>query len=312
MAVKLPKMTMKSLQIELNLFKEELKITRKELEGVKEELNDVKEERKNEKEAVDYPKLNSDNEFSCKICDQTFRLKKTLKKHNQSNHTELTQCKSCDKTFRKACDLELHIKDNHESAGHLECDICGKTFVLKWRLEKHQDIHINKNIRKFHYFNNQKCCPFEAIGCMFAHSLSEKCKYGEMCTKKLCSFQHQKKDVTENEHEDNLENKDDLENLVEDNVGDDNQIEMTEDEEYFDLYVEHNFSLIYEKYVSSRRQINCYLCEFCSKSKILRNIQGELKEHLESNHAEIITDYDPEDFEFENDYHEEFLDFFLQ
>ena len=168
MAVKLPKITLKSLQTELNVFREELKITRKELEDVKEELKNVKDERKSEKETVEDPKGISEKEFSCKICDQSFRSKKTLKYHNQSNHNKLIKCKSCDKTFENNCDLELHINENHDSAEHLECVKCGKRFVLEWRLKKHQEIHTNKNIRKCHYFNNQKCCPFEVIGCTFS------------------------------------------------------------------------------------------------------------------------------------------------
>ena len=56
-----------------------------------------------------------------------------------------------------------------------------------------------------------------------------------------------------------------------DNAIDDTHIEITEDEEYCDLYVENNFSEIYEKFVNSKRQINCYFCNYWSKSKILRN-----------------------------------------
>ena len=133
--------------------------------------------------------------ISCKICDESFRSKKTLKYHNQSNHNKLIKCKSCDKTFEKNCDLELHFNENHDSAEHLECVKCGKRFVLEWRLKKHQEIHTNQNIRKCHYFNNQKCCPFEITGCMFVHSLSGKCSHGEKFTTKLCSFQHPKNDV---------------------------------------------------------------------------------------------------------------------
>ena len=36
------------------------------------------------------------------------------------------------------------------------CDICGKEFYLKWRLEKHSSVH-------------KTVCPFDAIGCKFAH-----------------------------------------------------------------------------------------------------------------------------------------------
>ena len=91
--------------------------------------------------------------------------------HNLSNHTPRFKCKTCDEAFEKNCDLESHIEKSHGSVKKIECDKCGKEFVLKWRLKKHQDMHTNQNIRKCHYFNNQKKCPFEAIGCMFVHSL---------------------------------------------------------------------------------------------------------------------------------------------
>ena len=71
-----------------------------------------------------------------------------------------------------------------------ECDQCDKKFALSWRLMKHKKIHINKDIENCHYFNNNKSWPYEAIGCMFAHLLSEECKFGKKCAFKLCSFQH--------------------------------------------------------------------------------------------------------------------------
>ena len=163
-------MTLKTLQFELNVFREELKLNRKVLYDVKEELKNDKDEMK--KETIEDPQVNSCHKFICTICDQTFSFKKMLKKHNQTYHTPWIKCKLCDKTFEKTCDLESHIKVDHDSVETLQCEKCDKTFALAWRFKKHQDIHTNKNIRKCHYYNNQKCCPFEVIGCMFDHSLS--------------------------------------------------------------------------------------------------------------------------------------------
>ena len=105
MTVKHSKMNLKSLQIELNVFREELKQNRKELNDGKEELKNVKDEMKylKEKETAEDPKLNLENEFTCEICDQSFRSKKSLKMHNQTNHTPRIKCKSCDETFDKTC-----------------------------------------------------------------------------------------------------------------------------------------------------------------------------------------------------------------
>ena len=42
----------------------------------------------------------------------------------------------------------------------------------------------------FMHVNNNKKCPFEDIGCMFAHKVSGMCTFGKLCKTKLCSFQH--------------------------------------------------------------------------------------------------------------------------
>ena len=46
------------------------------------------------------------------------------------------------------------------------------------------------NLKKCHYFNNKKTCPFEQIGCMFDHTPEGECQNGEVCKIKLCSFEH--------------------------------------------------------------------------------------------------------------------------
>ena len=51
-------------------------------------------------------------------------------------------------------------------------------------------LHENDNISYCHYFNNRKVCPFETVGCMLPHKLSNECRYGTTCRNKLCSFQH--------------------------------------------------------------------------------------------------------------------------
>ena len=301
-------MTLKSLQTELYVFREELKITRKELTDVKEEIKNVKDERKSEKETVEDPKGISEKEFSCKICDQSFRSKKTLKYHNQSNHNKLIKFKSCDKTFENNCDLELHINENHDSAEHLECVKCGKRFVLEWRLKKHQEIHTNQNIRKCHYFNNQKCCPFEVIGCMFAHSLAGKCKYGEKCSKMLCSFQHQKNGDAENEREDNLENIDKPFEMSGD--GNVKAVDETndEDEQMFQLYVKTNCPAVFNKF-TTEKSIKCYYCDFLPRSKKLRDLEDEMVKHIADTHKVAKEELDADNFD--DEYHQDFVGLLL-
>ena len=277
MTVKQPKMTMKSLQLELNVLREELKINRKELDDVKEELKNVKDVMKKETGTSEDPTGNSENEFTCKTCGQSFISQKTLKKHHQSKHTPRIKCKSCDKTFAKTCDLELHINENHDLVEHLECDHCGKTFVLKWRLTKHLEIHTNKTIRKCHYFNNQKCCPYEVIGCMFEHRISGKCKYGEKCNKTLCSFQHRNTDVSVNDLEANLDEAEKPSEIVSDGeikaVSEiNNDKSSDEDEESFLLYVKSNFEPVFKKF-KEEKTIKCYYCDFFPRSTKLRDLE---------------------------------------
>ena len=76
--------------------------------------------------------------------------------------------------------------------------MCGKRFQLEWRFKKHQASHDLKTLKKCHYFNNAKACPFEEIGCMFLHLLSPECIFNRMCRKKMCPYQHNNQDEIDN------------------------------------------------------------------------------------------------------------------
>ena len=92
-------------------------------------------------------------------------------------------CVLCDKRFKRIIDLEKHIQASHEKHQVFECGQCGKAFTLKWRLEKHMNLHISKNVKPCHYFNNTKECPFEGFGCKFQHIDSKKCHFDHRCQK---------------------------------------------------------------------------------------------------------------------------------
>ena len=47
------------------------------------------------------------------------------------------KCKICDEKFSKNSDFEMHMVDQHEAKKNFECESCGKTFLLQWRLKKH-------------------------------------------------------------------------------------------------------------------------------------------------------------------------------
>ena len=127
----------------------------------------------------------------CVQCDKSFDDKKKLKKHLRETHPRQIKCKSCDKVFSENCELEFHIKTDHVERPEYGCDLCGKKFVLKWRLAKHLQNHTSKSTKKCHYFNNGKICPYEDIGCMFAHETSDMCRFGQVCANKLCSYKHE-------------------------------------------------------------------------------------------------------------------------
>ena len=52
-------------------------------------------------------------------------------------------------------------------------------------------MHNNKNVKKCHFFNNDKTCPFE---------VSEICFFKDNCTNKLCPFKHSLIQIEEENH----------------------------------------------------------------------------------------------------------------
>ena len=132
---------------------------------------------------------NGENVFKCKKCDLRFIKKCELKKHIRTIHPKNLKCEHCEKTFDQNCDLENHLK-THEQAKRFKCNGCDKLFLLKWRLMQHAKIHEDLNVKFCHFFNNDKSCPYEEIGCMFKHEPSPQCKFKENCLYKLCPSKH--------------------------------------------------------------------------------------------------------------------------
>ena len=181
------KKTIKSLSQEIDILKEQVKeipLLKQKLSEFEKVINDLK-LRKDITEEENLREL-----IKCIQCDKSFDLKKKLKKHLRETHPRSVKCKTCDKVFSENCELEVHIKTDHQEINEYGCDHCDKKFVLKWRLSKHRQNHSNKLIKKCHYFNNGKICPYEAIGCMFAHEIADSCKFGQICGNKLCSYTH--------------------------------------------------------------------------------------------------------------------------
>ena len=128
--------------------------------------------------------------FKCEKCDKSLNSKKELKMHQQLIHPKRIKCQECEQSFVSSIEYEVHMKSNHKEHEQYLCDDCEKTVVVKWRLNKHKTIHSNREIKKCHFFNNKKLCPFEEMGCMYLHVMSPQCFFQENCQNTLCQFQH--------------------------------------------------------------------------------------------------------------------------
>ena len=67
-------------------------------------------------------------------------------------HQNVYRTKKCylfDETFVKNNELETHLRI-HIEAKKFNCNLCGKVFLLKWRMKKHLHVHeINGQILSF-------------------------------------------------------------------------------------------------------------------------------------------------------------------
>ena len=134
--------------------------------------------------------------FKCNECKIVVKNKRDLKAHIKVFHQNTKEiiCKDCNKTFKQNWELELHSKE-HNKENQFKCTVCDKSFLLEWRLNKHLENHNDTKKKIFcHYFNNQKLCPYEEIGCMFLHKENKPCKNEGECKRILCQFRHANSD----------------------------------------------------------------------------------------------------------------------
>ena len=64
----------------------------------------------------------------------------------------------------------VSLKDTSQMTmitNHLNAKNCGKTFVPRCRLQRHLNGHETQS--DCYYFNSDKDCPFDKIGCKFQH-----------------------------------------------------------------------------------------------------------------------------------------------
>ena len=60
-------------------------------------------------------------------------------------------------------------------------------------------LHEETNIKHCHYYNNDKCCPYEELGCKFLNTVAEICEFGSKCTRRLCTCRHERSRSTQND-----------------------------------------------------------------------------------------------------------------
>ena len=92
--------------------------------------------------------------------------------------------------------------NQHSTKKSFECAICQKKFLLQWRLLKHGLIHTEKT-RHCKYILNEQVCPFEEVGCAFAHNIVKEDNIEEL--------QIDEPNV-ESQHDDNEQDIEDIEN----------------------------------------------------------------------------------------------------
>ena len=134
-------------------------------------------------------KKKQEEQIKCDECGENFVNKIDLRTHIKRTHPKNIICNNCDKIFHESWQYEKHL-ESHSMVKDKKCDTCGKTFFLEWRLKQHLNVHTNPQIRNCHYYNNNKVCPFDAIGCKFKHADSKVCKNPTSCKTKLCPLKH--------------------------------------------------------------------------------------------------------------------------
>ena len=167
------------------MHKAQTKKIEKLLEENSRKLHEVEAKLLNQNDVINKVKV----VFKCEECDEPFRTKQDMKKHITACHPKFIKCDYCDETFNESWKYETHL-ESHRVEKNKKCDICGKSFYLEWRLKRHMNVHEKPNIKNCHYYNNNKMCPFDDVGCKFKHIKSKQCVNQANCKSKLCPNQH--------------------------------------------------------------------------------------------------------------------------
>ncbi|XP_050559437.1 zinc finger protein 62 isoform X2 [Spodoptera frugiperda] len=119
------------------------------------------------------------DDYSCPICEESFRYFGVLLKHVSANHNNNKHiCMYCGKSFRTDPNLRGHITRRHNKSEKFDCDNCELLFNSKPALKKHQaTVHGTKDIKCIkcsEKFISQYAMQRHLIN---SHSTGHKCTY---------------------------------------------------------------------------------------------------------------------------------------
>ncbi|RUS80445.1 hypothetical protein EGW08_011814 [Elysia chlorotica] len=85
-----------------------------------------------------YTHLEDKRPFKCSQCDESFRKKTHLKKHEQMHEAQKPiQCSDCRCTFTDESALKEHIMVKHAGDRPYKCDLCTASYAKRSELKKH-------------------------------------------------------------------------------------------------------------------------------------------------------------------------------
>ena len=255
-APKIKAKTTKELTEEVENLKKENNVLKKQMEELGNTVKGLFEKLNVDKQENERAEKKKAKEFKCKQCDEILFSSGELKDHRVTNHPMNIECKHCDENFTENSKLENHLK-THREVVKFNCEKCKKEFCVKWRLRKHMEIHGQGNVRKCHYYNNNKTCPFEEIGCKFAHIDSEKCYFQKSCRNKLCQFKHdliEKVKATEEDNAvDSIYDASNATNTTDESDNEDNE----ENNDSDDSMTEEQMENIYQEFLQNHEKMKC-------------------------------------------------------
>ena len=150
----------------------------------------------NREEDKEILKLEKEIELvSTKLVEVEFKLsslgeeQNIIKNVQKRKSDRKIKCNHCDKIFPSHSMIEKHMADEHVQK-EIKCDHCDLLFHTTWRLKMHMKNHTGRMKRNCHFFNSNKDCPYENLGCKFNHIYSDECKFGTKCERHMCQYRH--------------------------------------------------------------------------------------------------------------------------